>query len=138
MSDQAFVRTEMLAEKAPPANAVGVLGWLRENLFSSVSNSVLTLLSIFFVYKILAFLIPWLISPTWGSGSLSECRDILHELGRTGHFAGACWGVISERWEQLLFGFYPNGSQEGIPDMRWRPILAFVLLVVALAPVLFA
>ena len=143
MADQstnsvAFVRTEMLGEKAPPASAVGVIGWMRANLFSSASNTVLTLLSIYFIYKVLAFLIPWAIAPTWGSGSLSECRDILHEMGKTGHFAGACWGVITERWEQLLFGFYPNGSEEGTADLRWRPILAFVLLFVALAPILFS
>jgi len=38
--------------------------------------------------------------------------------------------VIEDRWLQILFGFYP-------PDQYWRPILALVLLFVALAPVLF-
>jgi len=128
----------MLGQKAPPASAVGVLGWMRANLFSSVSNTVLTLLSLWFVYQILAFLLPWASAPTWGATSLNNCREILHDLGKTGHFAGACWGVISERWEQLLFGFYPNGSAEGTTDLRWRPMLAFVLLFVALAPVLFS
>lgn len=138
MTDTSFVRTEMLEEKAPPASAVGVIGWLRANLFSSVSNTVLTLISLWFIYKILMFLIPWAVAPTWNAGSLSECRDILHEMGKSGHFAGACWGVINERWEQMLFGFYPNGSVEGETDLRWRPILAFILLGVALAPVLYS
>ena len=53
------------------------------------------------------------------------------ELGRSGHGGGgACWGVIRERWLQLLFGFYPS-------ELYWRPILAFILLGLALAPVLF-
>ena len=52
-------------------------------------------------------------------------------MGREGHFGGACWGVIRDRWVQLLFGFYPS-------DLYWRPILAFVLLFVALGPVLFS
>ena len=68
---------------------------------------------------------------TWSAGSLTECREILSALGREGHLGGACWGVIRERWIQLLFGFYP-------PELYWRPILAFILLAVALAPVLFA
>jgi general L-amino acid transport system permease protein len=39
--------------------------------------------------------------------------------------------VLTERWNQLLFGFkYP-------PELYWRPTLAFVLLFVAVAPVLF-
>jgi len=132
-----FVRTEMLPEKAPPVTAVGAIGWMRANLFSSVSNTVLTLVAIWVIYKILLFVVPWAIAPTWGAGSLNECREILHEMGKTGHFAGACWGVITERWEQLLFGFYPNGSGETF-DLRWRPILAFVLLFAAMAPVLFS
>ncbi|NRB05148.1 MAG: amino acid ABC transporter permease [Rhodobacteraceae bacterium] len=143
MADQtsttaSYVRTEMLPQKAPPANAVGLVGWMRANLFSNWFNSLLTILSLYFVYDILVFLIPWILSPTWNAGSLNECREILHELGRSGHFAGACWGVINERWEQLLFGFYPNGAEEGASDLRWRPVLSFVLLAVALAPILFA
>ena len=134
----AFVRTEMLSQKSPPVTAVGVVGWMRANLFSSISNSALTLLSVFLIYKVIMFLVPWIIAPTWGAGSLNECREILSEMGKSGHFAGACWGVISERWQQLLFGFYPNGSAEGSVDLRWRPILAFILLGVAMAPVLYA
>ena len=134
----AYVRTEMLGEKSPPTSEVGFVGWMRANLFSSWFNSALTLVSLYFVIKILAFLLPWIFSPTWNAGSLNECREILHAMGKSGHFAGACWGVINERWEQLLFGFYPNGSAEGSSDLRWRPILSFVLLAVALAPILFA
>jgi len=43
---------------------------------------------------------------------------------------GACWAVIRERWLQMLFGFYT--------ETYLRPILAFILLLVALAPILFA
>ena len=49
---------------------------------------------------------------TWGEGA-----------------SGACFAVIRERWKQFLFGFYPN-------TIYWRPTLAFVLLLVALAPML--
>jgi general L-amino acid transport system permease protein len=38
--------------------------------------------------------------------------------------------MIRERWHPFLFGFYPA-------DSYWRPTLAFVLLFVAIAPVLF-
>ena len=44
---------------------------------------------------------------------------------------GACWGVIPERFNQLMFGFYPR------PD-QWRPLAAGILLFVAIAPVLFS
>jgi general L-amino acid transport system permease protein len=128
MADYSYVRKDMLPEREPPASAVGILGWLRENLFSGWFNSILTVLSLFFIYWILAAIIPWLWSPTWGAGSLSACREIIAELGK--EHGGACYGVITERWQQLLFGFYPD-------ELRWRPILTFVGLFVALAPVLF-
>ena len=127
----AYVRDTMLPEQAPPATSVGIVGWARKNLFSSWFNSALTIIALVFVYMILAVIVPWSISPTWQASSLSECREILSALGREGHLGGACWGVIRERWIQLLFGFYP-------PELYWRPILAFVLLFVALMPVLFA
>ena len=138
MSDISFVRTEMLPEKEPPASTVGAIGWARANLFSNWFNSSLTILSLYFIYVVLKGALPWILSPTWEATSLNNCREILHALGREGHWAGACWGVINERWEQLLFGFYPNGSEEGTADLRWRPVVAMVLLAVALAPVLFA
>ncbi|MZR14306.1 ABC transporter permease subunit [Maritimibacter sp. DP07] len=128
MADYSYVRKEMLPEREPPASEVGVIGWLRENLFSGWFNSILTVVSVVLIYLILAAIVPWLWSPTWGAGSLSECRDIVAELGK--EHGGACYGVITERWQQLLFGFYPE-------ELRWRPILTFVGLFVALAPVLF-
>lgn len=127
----AYVRDTMLSEQAPPATSVGPIGWARANLFSGTFNSILTILSLIFIFMVLKGLVPWILSPTWNATSLNECREILHEMGREGHFSGACWGVIRDRWIQLLFGFYPS-------ELYWRPILTFLLLFVALAPVLFA
>ncbi|GHG96727.1 hypothetical protein GCM10010961_31190 [Pseudodonghicola xiamenensis] len=132
MSKQlAYVRTEMLPQQTPPVTSVGMLGWLRGNLFSGWLNTGLTLISLVAIIMVLSAVVPWVLSPTWQATSLTECRGILHELGRDGHFSGACWGVIRDRWVQLFFGFYPA-------DLYWRPILAFLLLAVALAPILFS
>ena len=128
MTQKAFVRTEMLPPREAPSSVIGPRAWLRENLFSNWFHSILTILSGAFVLLVLIETIPWLLSPTWDGTSLNNCREILAEAGRDG---GACWGVISERWPQLMFGFYPS-------ELYWRPILAFILLAVALAPVLFS
>ena len=40
--DRAFVRTEHLPQSPPPVSTSGVIGWARENLFSSPLNAVLT------------------------------------------------------------------------------------------------
>ncbi len=128
MENTSFVRTEMLPETEPPRSTTGVLGWIRDNLFNGVLNSILTILSLAFIYYLLSMLLPWSISPTWGAKSLNECREILGATGR--EHGGACWGVINERWSQILYGFYPE-------ELRWRPTLAFFLLFVAMIPILF-
>lgn len=125
----AFVRDTMLEQKAPPPSSVGALGWARENLFSTWLNAILTIVSALFILYVVAGLLGWAVSPTWAGTSLGECREMLAAAGHESH--GACWGVIRERWIQLMFGFYPS-------ELYWRPILAFILLGVALAPVLFA
>ncbi|NCQ23970.1 MAG: amino acid ABC transporter permease [Rhodobacteraceae bacterium CG17_big_fil_post_rev_8_21_14_2_50_63_15] len=120
-----FVRKHMLPEAPPPATETGAVKWLRENLFSSPANTLLTLVSIFVVFNIASASAPWFLNGVWDSPSIAACREILD--GRV----GGCFAVLSERWNQLLFGFkYPV-------ELYWRPGLAFVLLFVAGAPVLF-
>ncbi|GGH40646.1 L-glutamine ABC transporter membrane protein /L-glutamate ABC transporter membrane protein /L-aspartate ABC transporter membrane protein /L-asparagine ABC transporter membrane protein [Cribrihabitans marinus] len=120
-----FVRTEPLPQLPPPATEQGIVKWLRENLFSGWLNTLLTVLSLIFIYKLASDTLPWLLNGIWNTDSLAECREILD--GTT----GACFSVLTDRWNQLLFGFkYPS-------EQYWRPTLAFVLLIVAAAPVLF-
>ncbi len=124
MSEQSYVRDEMLPELPPPPTEVGILGWMRENLFSGWLNTILTLLGALAIYMMVSAALPWFLNSVWNANSLSECREILEGE------AGACWGVIRDRFNQLMFGFYPH-------DEQWRPVLAFVLMMVAIAPVLF-
>ncbi len=128
MSDQsvAFVRHETLPSSPPPVSETGIVKWMRENLFSSVTNSVLTLAALYAIYAILSGSMPWILGGIWQAPSLQACREIL-----AGDSAG-CFAVLTERWHQLIFGFkYPQ-------EAYWRPTLAFVLLIVAVAPVLFS
>ena len=102
--------------------------WVRENLFSGWFNTIMTLLALYFIYKLVAGAFPWFWNGVWDAGSIRECRDILAERGAE---TGACFAVLVDRWDHLLFGFkYPQ-------DAYWRPTLAFILMLVAAAPVLF-
>ena len=125
----AYVRDTMLPQLDPPDQQSGAIKWLRENLFSGWLNTVLTLAGIVAVYWLITHFYPWFRHGVWNANSLAECRTIITERWGEGA-TGACWSVIRERWHQYLFGFYP-------PELYWRPILVFVLLFVALAPVLF-
>lgn len=122
-----YVRSEMLPQQKPPATQTGVVKWVRENLFSSLFNTVLTLLGIYVVYWLISAAYPWLHNGVWTANSLGECREIIAQNGGT---SGACWALINARWNQFLFGFYNQ-------DAYWRPLMAFGMLFVALAPVLY-
>ncbi|MCP4817913.1 MAG: amino acid ABC transporter permease [Shimia sp.] len=130
MADQdnnsiAFVATEVIPESPPPARETGVVKWLRENLFSSVPNTILTVLALILIYLVLKNTMPWILNGLWTTSSLAECREILD--GTT----GACFSVLTERWNQLIYGFkYPV-------EEYWRPNLTLLLMLVAIAPVLF-
>ncbi len=125
-----FVRDTMLPPAPPPASQAGALRWLRENLLSGPLNIALTLLGIGAVWYLLQGIVPWLAHSVWSADNLTQCRQIITDRWGEGA-TGACWAVIRERWTQFLFGFYPQ-------HLYWRPTLAFALLFVALAPVLFA
>ncbi|MGI9437527.1 MAG: amino acid ABC transporter permease [Geminicoccaceae bacterium] len=119
----AFVAAGEIPAAEPPARTTGIVHWAKDNLFSSPLNIGLSVLSIIVIVWFIPPILKWaFIDAVWSAGSLKECRAISPE--------GACWAMINERFGQYLFGFYP-------PELIWRPILAFVLMFVALAPVLF-
>ena len=126
-----FVRDKMIPQAAPPVSEAGLGKWVRENLFSSWLNVILTVASLYVLVMVIWRIAPWVLNSVWNAGSLTECREILAASGVDPAVGGACFAVIRDRWVQFIFGFYPS-------DLYWRPILAFVLFFVALAPVLFA
>jgi general L-amino acid transport system permease protein len=104
----AYVRRAMLSPEPPPRGEAGVGHWIRQNLFSSWWNGLLTIVAIYLIWSILAGVLPWTLNGIWDAGSLAECRTIRDERGLE---AAACWAVIHERWLQLLFGFYPTDDR---------------------------
>ncbi|WP_127109208.1 ABC transporter permease subunit [Pararhodobacter zhoushanensis] len=119
-----FVRETMLPPQDPPSSQIGMVRWGRENLFDGPLNIILTVISLLVVLFLIMEMGPWFANSIWNANSLTECRQILDGA------SGACWGVIKDRWPQLMFGFYP-------PELYWRPVTALVLLFVAISPVLF-
>jgi general L-amino acid transport system permease protein len=121
----AFVRETQLPPMPPPTAETGIVKWIRENLFATWGNGLLTIAALYVIYLLLTATVPWIAGGIWNAESLAQCREILE--GRS----AACFAVLTERWNQLLFGFtYPS-------ELYWRPTVAFLLLFVAAAPVLF-
>jgi general L-amino acid transport system permease protein len=82
----------------PPATRVGVVGWMRANLFNGVFNSILTLLTLLLLWQTVPPLVKWaFIQANW-FGSGIDCRNA----------GGACWAIVSHNLRFIIFGFYPH------------------------------
>ena len=107
----------------PPRSEIGVIGWLRKNLFSSWGNALLTVVS-----------------------ALSSCCgsiDTHRQLGRSSmpcgaartarpaarEGTGACWPFITAKFGQFIYGRYPDAE-------RWRVNLVYALAVAGLVPLM--
>lgn len=101
----------------PPVTQTGVIGWLRKNLFSSVWNSILTLLALWLLFEAVPPLLNWaILDAVWTEVSPEVCREA----------SGACWAFLHEKYRLIIFGRFPYEEQ-------WRPLLAIVGLIVAIA-----
>ena len=118
--------------RKPPVATTGLLGWLRMNLFSNWSNTLLTILVIYFLYQIIPWFLHWSVfSADFTHNYLGQliidrtfCTRVMEpELG------GACWAIIFVRFYQFIYGFYPV-------EEVWRVNIVYCLLVVAIAPLL--
>ncbi|MDX6749110.1 amino acid ABC transporter permease [Geminicoccaceae bacterium 1502E] len=101
----------------PVRERVGALGWARRNLFSTPFNSVLTVLIAYLLYVSIVPLVEWaIINATWWGTSRQDCAA-----------DGACWALVRVRFNQYVYGLYPESEY-------WRINLAAVLLVAAMVP----
>jgi general L-amino acid transport system permease protein len=109
---------EVLAQPAtteevkPPVTSVGVIGWIRANLFNSPLNSILTLLFLFCLYLVVPPFIKWAFIDCLWSSTGQQCKAI----------DGACWSVVTKNLRFMLFGFYPW-------DDQWRPVVSIGILI---------
>ena len=110
----------------PPVKTTGLLAWGRQKLFSSPLNTVLTLLSIWFLWSIIPPFFEWAaVNSIWTAGNRQECWDQMSSPA-----LGACWAFIENRFSLFTYGFYPG-------HLHWRVNVSFILLVLALIPVLY-
>ena len=102
MTSPLYVRDEVLPALPPPVGERGAIKWMRENLFSSVTNMVLTGLAVIAVLWLAGLILPWLAHGIWDASSMGECRDkIAATFGPDA--SGPCWAMIRLRWNQFLF-----------------------------------
>lgn len=113
MTIQVFIPAQDLP---PPPGQAGIIRWLKTNFFKSTFSSVLTLLGLYFIFKITGPLLSWFILEAVFVGDSADCNAA----------EGACWSFISAQIKLFLFGSFPR-------DLLWRPILAATLLGITFA-----
>lgn len=114
-SDNGAARWVPKDSRPPPVSTTGPIAWMRQNLFSSWFNALLTLGCIYLLWSVIPPFLDWAIfDADFEGSSRKDCG-----------LQAACWPIIAVRWKQMVFGFYPGTEY-------WRAALAFVLLLVAL------
>ena len=108
---EAFVQQEPAKILKPPVTTAGVVGWIRSNLFNGWFNSLLTIVTLYFLWKVIPPFVRWaFINSVWHTTG-KVCRNT----------DGACWSIIAANYRFILFGFFPY-------DQQWRPLIAILIL----------
>jgi general L-amino acid transport system permease protein len=101
-----------IAARPAPVNTEGTAAWVKANLLADWKTTLATIviggLLLWYVPQILNWA---LFNAVWFP-SFDACRV---------EGAGACWGVVAEKYRLIIFGRYPFEEQ-------WRPLIATLLL----------
>ena len=117
-----YVRSDAVEAMPPPVLVRGPLAWLRENLFASPLQAILTLAALYLVYVAVPPIINFFfIDAVWTGSDREACREDV--IGRP---VGACWAYVIDRINYFVYGSYPAAD-------RWRVNVFFALLAVGVA-----
>jgi len=87
-----------------------ILRWVRENLFSSWYNALLTVLSLWLLWVVLSGLWQWAVLDAVWSGGATACQQARQLAQSEGRPWGACWTAIPANIKLLMAGTYPPGE----------------------------
>lgn len=92
--------------------------WMHKNLFSTKTNTLYTIISVYLLYITIPPFINWaFLTADWFGTSREACSS-----------GGACWAFVTNRINIFAYGFYPQ-------DLLWRPNLvgiSAVILIISL------
>jgi len=129
-NDLSFVRTEMVSAAPPPVNDSGIVGWMRNNLFSSVGNTILTLIGCYLLYLILPGTLGWtLFEAVWSGENREACATLVQGGVLENGWSAACWPYVGAYMKLFIYGRYPDAE-------LWRVNLVLFMFFAGLIPML--
>ena len=101
-------------EIGPPVIELGVMGWLRKNLFSNWYNSFLTFFGLYLLYILIPPLVNWIfIDANFVGSTRDDCTK-----------EGACWIFIQQNIKLIFYGLYPT-------EELWRINFVYLILFIS-------
>ena len=89
---------EQKVEREAPSSTKGLIHWLKDNLFSTPSNVIMTLLGFYILYVIIPPFIQWAYTDaTFVGETRADCTG-----------GGACWVFVGAKMDLFMYGFYPK------------------------------
>ena len=98
--------------KQPPKSQTKAILWLKDNLFSSTLNVLLTFVAIYILYLLLPPILNWTI--------FDANFDLTADNQSCGR-EGACWSFVNANLKMFIYGFYPQ-------EELWRVNTMFGLI----------
>jgi len=103
-----------IAARPAPVPTEGFVPWVRRNLFGDWRSTVTTIVIAILAVAYLPEVANWALFKAVFPANLADCQ--------AARGTGACWGVVAEKYRQIIMGQYPYEDQ-------WRPLLATLLLL---------
>jgi len=118
----AYVRTEQAPAMPAPLTVSGPIGWMRENLFPTPINALMSLIFGALLFYVIWITLEWAVfNAVWSGEDRSAC------IGDGAK--GACWAMARAKFGQWMYGFYPFAE-------RWRVDVVGILGLLALVPMM--
>ncbi|KAG1700467.1 General L-amino acid transport system permease protein AapM [Nymphon striatum] len=129
-NDVSFVRSEMVQAVAPPSGEIGVVGWMKKNLFSSTSNTILTLIGMYLLYLVVPGTLSWgVFDAVWSGENRLACATVAQGGELPDGWKAACWPYVGAYFKLFIYGRYPDAE-------LWRVNLVLFMFFVGLVPLL--
>lgn len=128
--EQRFVSKTIIPSAKPPKTQNTVWSWLKDNLFSTPTNTVISIVLACLLIDLLIPLVNWMfINAVWDGADRTACATQQQGGTMPNDWNGACWAFVKANFWQFIYGRYPDAE-------KWRVNLLAVIVLIINIPLL--